>query len=95
MIGGCSIGPDGADKWQQVVAVDMASTRCIEPSASDRAEANRYVGPPKVGSDGRVSDDEHRKKYNEFRQAVTRKNGVIRRAHSENDACRGTTPPTS
>lgn len=91
---GCSNGPDGADKWQQVVAVDLAATRCIKPSASDRAEANRYVGPPKVGPDGRVSDDEHRAKYNEMRQAIVRKNGVIRRAHGEIDQCHGQSPPS-
>jgi len=78
-----------------VVAVDLASTRCIEPSAADRAEAKRFVGPPTVGADGRVSDDAHRAKYNELREAIVRKNGVIRRAHAEGDGCRGAAPSSS
>lgn len=94
-IPGCGSGQSADVKWQQVVAVDLAATRCLEPSEADRAEANRYVGPPKPGADGKVSDDAHRAKYNEMRQAIVRKNGVIRRDHGEIDQCRGKSAPTS
>lgn len=100
MINGCASGPSEDAKPWPYVAVDTASIRCPEVSPSDRAESRRYIGPPVpdvTDAQGRliVSDDAKRKKFDEFRVAVARKNAALKRSHADQDVCRGSTQPTS